>query len=141
MSEYRPIPVDAAKRIAAEYSKDIVVICGVDHLNSKVHFTSYGQDPIDKIFAASISESFQERLQVDHENRTRYEDFRDVPAANSRRHVELLVDAARRAIPLLQATLKPPVNRTYDPERVPKFQKAIDQLQAAIAWKPEEATE
>ncbi|TWT38700.1 hypothetical protein [Blastopirellula retiformator] len=140
MSEYQPISVELAKQIADDYSKDVVVICAGDEKHDRLHFTSFGRDPIDKLAGARMAEMFAEQLgSYADSQQTTHEDFRDVPAANSRRHVELLVDAARRALPLLQAIQKRPGNRNYDPERATNIQTAIDQLQQAIAWQPKEA--
>lgn len=42
---YQPVTVQATRRIADEFDKDVVVIVALDHAHDKTHFSSYGQAP------------------------------------------------------------------------------------------------
>lgn len=55
MSDYIPVPVPAAQKIADEYDKEqVIIICG-DNKHNMLHFTSYGKTATEKLDAARIS--------------------------------------------------------------------------------------
>lgn len=56
MTEYKPVTVEAARRISDEFNKHVVVIVSVDHQHQQTHFTSFGRYAEDKILAAYLSE-------------------------------------------------------------------------------------
>lgn len=52
--EYQPVPVAAAKEIADNFGKGIVVILAVDQAHGLVHTTTYGSSEADKTVAALL---------------------------------------------------------------------------------------
>lgn len=87
---YLPVPVEAARQISVGWRKQIVVIVSIDHVFDKTHFTTYGQEPEDKMIAARLGEAictatghFIEQAEVS-------EDFRTVDAAKRQADIERL---------------------------------------------------
>jgi hypothetical protein len=56
MSEYQPVPVSAAREIAAKFDKTMVVILAYDPAHQLTHTTSYGVSAFEKEQAASVGE-------------------------------------------------------------------------------------
>ena len=53
---YKPVPVEAAKAIAEQYDKSIVIVFSHDPAYGLVHTTTYGSDPQNKAWAAQGGE-------------------------------------------------------------------------------------
>lgn len=51
--KYKNVPIKAAKNIASEYQKDMVIIVCFDHTHGKQHITTYGKTIDDCDRAAS----------------------------------------------------------------------------------------
>jgi len=49
MSDYKPIPIEAAKRIAEEFDKDQVIIVTWDNVDEMMHVATYGKNKVDSI--------------------------------------------------------------------------------------------
>lgn len=75
MSEYKPIPVAEAKRIAETYGKDQVLIFAWDKESNLMHSTTYGVSPADKQMAADGAETVTKIL-CDKSKGIVFEDFR-----------------------------------------------------------------
>lgn len=73
---YKPVTVDAAKGIAEEFNKDIVIIACWDEEHKLLHTTTYGKDALHKCHAASGGEIVAKALGGDLLKSTEYEDFR-----------------------------------------------------------------
>lgn len=52
--EYKPVEVEAAKFIARQYDKAVVVILAWDRVHNRIHSTTYGQEEADKLAAARL---------------------------------------------------------------------------------------
>ncbi len=76
MSEYKPVPVEAAKAIAETYDKSMVVICCWDEKANKLHTTTYGVSPKDKHMAAIGGEMAARVLGGDLSKKEDFEDYR-----------------------------------------------------------------
>ena len=131
MSEYKDVPVDAAKCIATFYDKSIVIIACWDREHNKLHTTTYGVLPEDKVSAAKGGEIVAAALGTDLTQKQDYEDFRhDFDAGRQtamleaiQKHVIDLRDMANRVISptpnrlhaivmaLEAATAEPPKNK------------------------------
>lgn len=98
MSAYRPIPVEAASRIAVQNDKDIVVIVAVDDAHQKTHFTTWGNTPQNKIRAANLATDIVVSVGESMEFAESFEDFRTVEAAVRAADIETLSDSIRWAI-------------------------------------------
>lgn len=55
-TEYRPIPVEAARHIAEQYEKSIVIVLAHDPVHGQLHTTTYGIDAQNKAWAAQGGE-------------------------------------------------------------------------------------
>ena len=88
---YKPIPVEAAKRIALEFDKQQVVIIAVDNVHNQYHTTTYGISAEDKVTAANMGEFLTRQLPCDTTKSEFNEDFRrDFDAAKYKQARELL---------------------------------------------------
>lgn len=76
MSEYTPVPVEAAKDIAEKYGKSIVIIFSHDPIHGLLHTTTYGTDPQNKAWAAQGGEIATKALGGITELSTEFEDYR-----------------------------------------------------------------
>ncbi len=56
MSNYKPVPVEAAQSIAEKYDKAIVIVCSHDPIHGLLHTTTYGTSPHNKAMAAQGGE-------------------------------------------------------------------------------------
>jgi hypothetical protein len=59
---YKPVPVDEARRISDLHAKDWVVILANDDRWDKLHSTTFGVEPRDKITADKVAQACLERL-------------------------------------------------------------------------------
>lgn len=75
--EYIPVPVDAAKRIAVDFQKDVVVIIAVDAAHNETHCTTYAPHPANKTFAADLGEKLMAGTGHELAAGRFFEDFRD----------------------------------------------------------------
>ncbi len=73
---YRPVPVAAAKTIAEQYGKSIVIIFAHDPVHGLMHTTTYGTDPQNKAWAAQGGEIATKALGGLREAGTDFEDYR-----------------------------------------------------------------
>ena len=86
---YVPVPVEAARRIARDWSKDIVVVLSFDHAHGLTHLTSYGRTAGDKAVAAELAGEIAEDY-ADMTRVTSFEDFRTRTAAEAAETIERL---------------------------------------------------
>lgn len=118
MSEYKPVPVEAASYVSHHCGKDVVVIGSIDHEHNKLHVTTFGRTAHDKILAAEAGEVVGKAL-GDMSRVERFEDFRLEPAKVKEQRDDLL--AACRAV------LSSPTSGNTPSD------EAIDLVRAAIA--------
>ena len=76
MSEYKPIPVSEAQRIADQYEKPIVIILAFDRAHGLLHTTTFGQDAQDKDWAAQGGEIATRALGGGVDEKSNYQDYR-----------------------------------------------------------------
>jgi hypothetical protein len=76
MSNYVPVPVEAAKAIATRFEKDAVVILCWDNKHQKTHTTTYGTNPLLKVNAARIGEDCCRLMGCNMDKMEPSEDFR-----------------------------------------------------------------
>ncbi len=97
MSEYKPVPVEAARYVADQCEKDVVVIGSIDHAHGKLHVTTFGRTPRDKVLAAEVGDVVGEVLgdmsRVEH-----FEDFR-LQAATVKKQRDDLYKALKEMLP------------------------------------------
>lgn len=93
MSKYVPVPVEAARQIAHQYEKDVVVIVAHDGVHGQIHTTTYGKDELDKIRAAELGPILAEAAGGFTPAAKSFEDFRN--AAQSATKFDVLHTAAR----------------------------------------------
>ncbi len=91
MSEYKPVPVEAARAIADKYAKSIVIIFAHDPVHGCLHTTTYGRNPQEKAWAAQGGEIATKALGGIREASTDFEDYRLQQARN-------LLEALRDAV-------------------------------------------
>lgn len=128
MSEYKPVPVDRAKGIALDFSKDIVIICVWDREHNLLHTTTYGVSPEDKVSAAKGGEIVAQALGMDLHKSTHYEDFRkDFDAAKAR----ALHEAVKKHLPALQGMARQIISPTDN-----VFSRICNDFEAAIHPNP-----
>jgi hypothetical protein len=76
MEAYIPVPVEAAKAIAEQYGKSIVIVFSHDPVYDLLHTTTYGTDPQNKAWAAQGGEIATKALGAVVELKTDFEDYR-----------------------------------------------------------------
>lgn len=86
--EYVQVPVEAARMIANRYDKQVVVIVAEDTVHNKIHTTTYGALPEDKIRAAELGPSLAEAAGALLAESVCSEDFRTVDAAERAKEIE-----------------------------------------------------
>ena len=86
------VPVAAARDIARSFAKDVVVIVAYDNAHERLHTTTYGRDPLDKVRAADLGEVLAKAAGGDVSRGEYSEDFRQ-PALRAQRIDELLAAA------------------------------------------------
>ena len=75
-SDYKPVPVEAARAIAEQYEKSIVIVFSHDPVHGVVHTTTYGTSPQNKKWAAQGGEIATRALGGLTESAIGYEDYR-----------------------------------------------------------------
>lgn len=85
-AEYRPISVEAALEISRHYSKQMVLIVGIDRVHEKTHFATFGETPEDKVQIAQIGDAFSKWL-TNSPPVNVYEDFRVVDQAKRAKQI------------------------------------------------------
>ena len=73
---YVPVPVEAARIIAEQYAKSVVIIFAWDPIHGHIHTTTYGTGPQEKVWAAHGGETATKALGGVVELATDFEDFR-----------------------------------------------------------------
>jgi hypothetical protein len=94
MPEYVPVPVEAARAVAQRWEKQVVVIVAWDQGHNKVHTTTYGFSPRDKIAAAKLGELLTAAAGADRSESVGFEDFRwlsQAEAAQAKERLETLI--------------------------------------------------
>ena len=120
--QYKPIPVDTARQIAADCNKDIIVILAYDHETETTHSTTWGRDPKDKEAAVDVRDICLESIGVT-KDKTTYQDYRFIKEGERAQIVDELVAACRDLIMATDPLLNPP----DDIHRIRKrAQQAID---------------
>lgn len=76
MTDYKPVPVQAARAIAEEYEKSIVIVFAYDPVHGRLHTTTYGNDPQNRAWAAQGGEIATRALGGLTELSTEFEDYR-----------------------------------------------------------------
>lgn len=74
--DYKPVPVEAAKAIAQQYDKSIVIIFSHDPVYGLLHTTTYGSDPENRAWVAQGGEIATKALGGITELATDFEDYR-----------------------------------------------------------------
>ena len=74
MSAYKPIPVDAARKIADDYQKDIMLFVGWDAATKTTNIITWGREPAHKAAAAAGGDTIRKALKL--EDAEAHEDFR-----------------------------------------------------------------
>lgn len=97
-TDYKVVPVDAAKALSVQYDKPIVIICCWDRVYNRLHTTTYGASPADKISAAKGGEICAQSLGMDLDKSESYEDFRTVNAARNASDRERLRDVCKASL-------------------------------------------
>lgn len=124
MNEYKQVPVEAAKQIAVNYGRDIVIICCWSHEYKLLHTTTYGVAPADKVSAANGGEICAKALASDLTRKTEYEDFRKDLDAGKQRAME---EAIKKHLPALRgfsASTISPRDNVFS-KMVADFEKAL----------------
>jgi len=83
MKEYKRIPVEICRQLSADFDKEIVIVCAWDSEHEKLHTTTYGKEPQDKINAARGGEICAKALGCDLGRKEDFEDFRTMDAARN----------------------------------------------------------
>ena len=73
---YKPIPVDAARQLADDYEKDIVLFVGWDEASNTTNVVTWGRDPVQKQSAAIAGDTIREALKLGETSAQVHEDFR-----------------------------------------------------------------
>lgn len=76
MSNYIPVPVEAAKAIGDTYKKSIVLILAWDPVHRLTNVTTFGENESDKLNAAAFGERVATEAGIATFERKRSEDFR-----------------------------------------------------------------
>lgn len=107
MSEYLPVPVQAAKFLSERFRKSMVVILSFDPEFELTHCTSYGVQAFDKEQAAAIGERcVQEVCGGDLSRKVSFEDFHhNMDPARLREAQELLAAVAEVDNPVISRGL------------------------------------
>jgi hypothetical protein len=96
--EYQPVPVQVARKIAAVYAKQCVVIACYDERYQKTHVTTYGQEPHHKEMAANAGDEVGRVLSHSAVQEI-YEDFRNQTEAGwAQQKDELIREMESRAV-------------------------------------------
>lgn len=99
-SEYKPIPVEVARKIAEAYDKSTVIIIAYDPLHQVFHHSTYGVSAEDKVVAANMGESIADMI-ADTPRSKFFEDFRDLDAAKAKVQIDAIqqkLDGCRSAL-------------------------------------------
>jgi hypothetical protein len=76
-SEYLPVPVAEAKRVAELYQKQTVVVLAINLEHDKIHSTSYGTSAVMKDIAACVAEQCVRACGANQTAGVCFEDFRE----------------------------------------------------------------
>jgi hypothetical protein len=89
---YVPVPVEAARRVAREFSKSVVVIFAWDEAHDRAHTATYGVTPRQKTFAAELGQKFAAAAGCEPLPSETHEDFRNRTEAEAAAEIERLRD-------------------------------------------------
>lgn len=87
MSKYTPVPVAAARQIADEFDKSVVIIFAIDAQHDRSHMTTYGRTAEQKAWSAHLGDEVA-RIISGSEKREVYEDYRSIDAAKNAAKLE-----------------------------------------------------
>lgn len=124
MSEYQQVPVEAAKQIAVNYGRDIVIICCWSHEHKLLHTTTYGVAPADKVSAANGGEICAKALASDLTKKTDYQDFRKDLDAGKQRAMEEAIKKHLAALKNMAGQVIDPPNNVFA-KMVADFEKSL----------------
>lgn len=99
-TEYKPIPVEVARKIAETYDKSTVIIIAYDPVHEVFHHSTYGVSAEDKIVAANMGEAISDMI-ADTPRSKFFEDFRDLDAAKAKVQIDDIqrkLDSCRSAL-------------------------------------------
>jgi hypothetical protein len=96
--DYKPVPVDAARRIANLYEKDLALIVTWDRTHNLTHVTTYGRTVELKEVAASAGERIAKMLGLDPGKLPPHEDFRFKDQALAAQELDRLTFLLERAL-------------------------------------------
>lgn len=92
--EYKPVPVESARVIGREFSKEIVVIVAWDECTRQIHTTTWGAAAKHKDWAAALGVKLAEAAGADVSKRRTSEDFQEPStAAKTTERLERLTEA------------------------------------------------
>ncbi len=91
MTEYQPVPVDAARQIGQHFGKGIVVILAVDDAHALIHCTTWGETAEQKHSAAQLGDQISVFVGMDLSRRSTFEDFRTRSEADSAATIDRLI--------------------------------------------------
>ena len=92
-NDYQPVPTSAARQIAEDFEKQVVVIVCLDAIHRKTHLTTWGSSPTAKDVAAKWGDLISECLSLS--GKEMLEDFRATPEAQCKAKVDALLTACR----------------------------------------------
>jgi hypothetical protein len=121
---YRPIPVDTARRIAAEFVKDWVIILAFDGEFDRTHYTTFAYGTGSKLLVADLADVCLKAIGVAlgplDGPRMTHEDFRITPQATAAKEIGDL----KTQVETLEVRLKDMAER-------------LDQAQGRVTPQPE----
>lgn len=101
--DYRPVTVAAARRVAEEFDKAVVVICAIDRAHGMVHYTTFGREDCDKLDAARYGDAVARVVSAGQlKAKTVFEDFR-LDAAKNKRKLDVVLAALKDITPAIPA--------------------------------------
>jgi hypothetical protein len=89
--DYKPVPVDEAKRICEQYGKASVMIVSHDRPAACLHYTTYGMEASDKVGIAGCADWLSRALSAGANPLKRWEDFRHVHQAVYKQRIDTAV--------------------------------------------------
>ena len=134
MPAYKPIPVWEVRSLAADYTKDIVVIVAMDRENAKLHTTTFGREPADKDIAAKWGELFAQAAGSDTTQATWYEDFRATKEAEYKAKVDALEKRLEAVQDALAPLARPNESEAAVAQRVAAACDKFSTLRPAAEW-------
>ena len=99
MSQYKPVTVEATRRICDEFDKDFVVIIASDEEHNRTHYSSYGKTALDKQLSAGLADYIATLLGHNRSNVEWYADWRTKSEAVRAEEVDRLLRLIESLLP------------------------------------------